>query len=74
MASYTELEELINRELIKQAEDILAPYASEIDYETELADMVERLTAIWYSGYEFGVDDNLAEDMALEDYEGASND
>jgi hypothetical protein len=74
MASYTPLEDIINQELVKQAEDILAPYASGIDYDTELVDMVERLTAIWYSGYEFGVDDNLSEDIALEDYEGECND
>ena len=73
MAGYKELEDIIDQELINQAKDILAPYASGIDYEHELVDMVERLTAIWYSGYEFGIDDSIAEDVALENMEGEDN-
>jgi hypothetical protein len=32
-----------------------------------MADMIERLTAVWYSGYEFGMEDRLNEGLELEE-------
>jgi hypothetical protein len=72
VSNYKELEDIINAELVKQAEDILAHHAESIDYDNELVDMVERLTAIWYSGYEFGLD-NYPE-ILLDEYEGRDYD
>jgi len=67
MEDMDDLFELVNEELAKQAQDILAlDPNSFIDYDTAIADMIERLTAIWYSGYEFGMEDRLAESLDLE--------
>jgi len=67
MKDIDDLFELVNEELAKQAQDILAlDPNSFIDYDTAIADMIERLTAIWYSGYEFGMEDRLAESLDLE--------
>jgi len=62
-----DLYERVNAELVKQAQGILAlDPNSFIDYDTAMSDMVERLTAIWYSGYEFGMEDRLNEDLDLD--------
>lgn len=67
MKDMDDLFELVNEELAKQAQDILAlDPSSFIDYDTAIADMIERLTAVWYSGYEFGMEDRLAESLDLE--------
>lgn len=67
MKDMDDLFELVNEELAKQAQDILAlDPNSFIDYDTAIADMIERLTAVWYSGYEFGMEDRLAESLDLE--------
>ena len=67
MNDMDDLFEKINEELAKQAQDILAlDPNSFMDYDTAIADMIERLTAIWYSGYEFGMEDRLAESLDLE--------
>ena len=67
MNDMDDLFEKINEELAKQAQDILAlDPNSFIDYDTAIADMIERLTAIWYSGYEFGMEDRLNEGISLE--------
>lgn len=67
MKDIDDLFELVNEELAKQAQDILAlDPNSFIDYDTAIADMIERLTAVWYSGYEFGMEDRLAESLDLE--------
>ena len=60
-----DLYELVNAELVKQAQDIIA-LGEYDDYDNAIADMVERLTAVWYSGYEFGMEDRLAESLDLE--------
>jgi hypothetical protein len=60
-----DLYELVNAELVKQAQDILA-LGEYDDYDNAIADMVERLTAVWYSGYEFGMEDRLNEGISLE--------
>lgn len=65
-----DLYELVNEELARQAQDILAlDPNSFIDYDTAMADMIERLTAVWYSGYEFGMEDRLNEGLDLEEVE-----
>lgn len=67
MKDIDDLFERVNEELAKQAQDILAlDPNSFIDYDTAIADMIERLTAVWYSGYEFGMEDRLAESLDLE--------
>ena len=67
MEDMDDLFERVNEELAKQAQDILAlDPNSFIDYDTAIADMIERLTAVWYSGYEFGMEDRLAESLDLE--------
>ena len=67
MKDIDDLFERVNEELAKQAQDILAlDPNSFIDYDTAIADMIERLTAVWYSGYEFGMEDRLAENLDLE--------
>lgn len=60
-----DLVEKINAEIVKQAQDILA-LGDYDDYDTAIMDMVERLTAIWYSGYEFGMEDRLNEGIELD--------
>jgi len=67
MEDMDDLFEKVNEELAKQAQDILAlDPSSFIDYDTAIVDMIERLTAIWYSGYEFGMEDRLAESLDLD--------
>lgn len=57
----------VNAELIKHAQDILAlDNNSWADETSALADMVERLTAIWFSGYEWGLEYRLDESLELE--------
>jgi hypothetical protein len=65
MKDIDDLFELVNAEIVKQAQDILA-LGDYDDYDNAIADMVERLTAVWYSGYEFGMEDRLAESLDLE--------
>lgn len=62
-----DLVDKINAELVKQAVAILELDNSEIaDYDMAVQDMVERLTAIWYSGYEFGMEDRLNQGLELD--------
>jgi hypothetical protein len=63
-----DLYELVNEELARQAQDILAlDPNSFIDYDTAMADMIERLTEVWYSGYEFGMEDRLNEGLEVDE-------
>lgn len=62
-----DLVDKINAELVRQAVNILELDNSEIaDYDMAVQDMVERLTAIWYSGYEFGMEDRLNQGIELD--------
>lgn len=62
-----DLVDKINAELVRQAVNILELDNSEIaDYDMAVQDMVERLTAIWYSGYEFGLEDRLNQGIDLD--------
>lgn len=54
----------INAEIVKAAQDILVLDPSEFgDYDLAMSDMVERLTAVWYNGYEHGLEDRLSDDL-----------
>jgi len=62
-----DLVDKINAELVKQAISILELDNSDVaDFDMAVEDMVERLTAIWYSGYEFGMEDRRNQGIELD--------
>lgn len=62
--SVDSLYERLNAEIIAQAQDILSLDSE--DYEGAIADIVERLTAVWFSGYEYGMENRLDESLEYE--------